>query len=121
MTGACSGLPHSAQSTVFYTPNCTHIPDGGPCVNDSSIEDACNVCTEKDPCLFDLIADPSERRNIAAANTEIVKRMSSQLATYSAYTDQSMNATQLANYDCVTDIRPWWGDFAGPCCRPKQA
>jgi hypothetical protein len=29
---------------------------------------ACAVCTESDPCLFDLLADPEERVDIAKAN-----------------------------------------------------
>ena len=34
--------------------------------------------------------------------------------------DPIHNATLRAHYDCVTDIRPWWGNFSGPCCRPKR-
>ena len=24
-----------------------------------------------------------------------------------------------AKYDCPADLRPWYGNFSGPCCRPK--
>lgn len=83
----------------------------------------CSVCTNTEPCLFDVIADPSETQDVSKANPDVVKTIQAKIATgvFKAYIGYSMNASQLANYDCPSDIRPWWGNFSGPCCKPKQA
>ena len=81
----------------------------------------CSVCTHDEPCLFDVIADPSETIDVSKANPTIVTTIQKKIATgvFQAYIGAPMNATQLAGYDCPTDIRPWWGNFSGPCCKPK--
>ena len=83
-------------------------------------KDLCNVCTNDEPCLFDLQADPEERTDIAEANPELVKQIQDALAAANDWTiDGKMNASALKAYDCVTDTNPWWGEFSGPCCKPK--
>lgn len=80
----------------------------------------CNVCTHAFPCLFDLINDEQERHNLASAQPALVKQMMVQQATYSAYFGTPMDPEVLAaKYDCPDDVRPWYGNFSGPCCRPK--
>lgn len=79
----------------------------------------CLVCSPSDPCLFDLIADPEERQDVSKENPNIVAQMVAKLATYTAYIGQKMTPDEYKPYECVTDIRPWWGNFSGPCCRPK--
>ena len=95
----------------------------------------CSVCTPLHPCLFDLLADQEERTNVASKEPALVAKLKAQLATYVPYicpgggqganpdnasTVCHMDAAVLREgYDCVTDIRPWWGDFSGPCCKPK--
>ena len=39
----------------------------------------CAVCTAEFPCLFDLLADPGERTNVASENPEMVKLLQAQL------------------------------------------
>ena len=81
---------------------------------------SCNVCTAAEPCLFDVIADPQERTDLSKANPGIVKQLQAKLQTFSAYIGQKMTPKEYAPYECTVDIRPWWGNFSGPCCRPKQ-
>jgi len=93
--------------------------------------------------LYDVVADMSERVNIAAQHPQVVARMAKQLATYEWYTNSSMTAEQLEGYDCAAlrDKAPDWplswpwaytstsldgagtaADsvvYAGPCCKRK--
>ena len=81
----------------------------------------CSVCTKESPCLFDLSNDEQERHNLASAQPALVKQMLAQLATYTAYFGTPMDPGVLAaKYDCPADLRPWYGNFSGPCCRPKS-
>ena len=40
------------------------------------------LCMQEKPCLFEVISDPSETTNLAAANPTIVAKMAAQLETY---------------------------------------
>ena len=84
-------------------------------------KDPCIVCTAAEPCLFDLLADPEERTDIAKANPVIVSTLAAALQAANAWRiNGTMNEAVLkANYDCVTNTVPWWGNFSGPCCKPK--
>ena len=80
----------------------------------------CNVCTNAEPCLFDLYADPEERSDISKDHPELVKQLQAALSAAKNWTiDGKMNASALKAYECVTDTNPWWGSFSGPCCKPK--
>lgn len=75
--------------------------------------------------------------NIAAENRDIVSRLSAQMKTYRPYIDKhglphaGMSTTELEKYECLTTAAAfsapfpnatflgWWGEFFGPCCRPK--
>eukprot|EP00051_Salpingoeca_urceolata_P017166 m.232093 g.232093 ORF g.232093 m.232093 type:complete len:413 (-) comp18880_c1_seq4:269-1507(-) len=111
-----------ADPTFWYTKNDTHIPDdrtAWPC-RKSTDSNGCHVCSDKDPCLFDIIQDPSERTDISKSNPSIVAQLQAKLAEFQPYVSGKMNATALAKYDCVTDISQWWGNFTGPCCKRKK-
>ena len=80
----------------------------------------CNVCTGAKPCLFDLFADPGEHVNLAAKNPQMVAMLKDKLATYKSYVGTPMDPAVLAkDYICEKDLRPWYGNFSGPCCIPK--
>ena len=83
--------------------------------------DACFVCTAAEPCLFDLLLDPEERDDIAKANPSVVSTMAAALSLANGWKiNGTMDKAVLqAEYDCVTDTVPWWGNFSGPCCKPK--
>lgn len=109
-------------------PNNTAIPASvkdWPCVDTTEAEAAaggCLICSPKKPCLFDLLNDESERVNLAQQKPELATQLAQQLASYVPYVDGSMSQTELDKYDCVKGGKyphPWWGNFTGPCCRPK--
>ena len=83
---------------------------------------SCSVCTEDHPCLFDLLADPAERIDISLQNPDVVSTMAAALKEFNSWTiNGTMNPDVLKeHYDCVTDTIPWWGNFSGPCCKPKS-
>jgi len=84
------------------------------------------VCTPANPCLFDLLEDPGEQKNIQAAHPDIVTKLLAKLQTYEVYTSASMSDEELRPYQCVPYIKDsnfWWnqkhgyrGIFLGPCC-----
>jgi hypothetical protein len=51
-----------------------------------------STCTN---CLFDIIADPSELRDVASAHPDIVAKLSAQLRSYHYYTNASMTKQEL--------------------------
>ena len=66
----------------------------------------CQVCTGKNPCLFDLFADPGEHTNLAATNPQMVAMLQAKLATYSSYVTAPMDPAVLAkDYICEKDLR----------------
>lgn len=119
----------NAQRTHWFDKNDTHFDDNRtawPCRNTPNNmhvhADDCAVCTVSQPCLFDLVADESERINIAAKYPEIVSDLAAKLQLYNVpQANASIDHEILArDYNCVTDIRPWWGNFSGPCCKRKS-
>ena len=58
---------------------------------------------------------------IHPATSDIVATMAKALGAAKGWAiNGTMNADVLKeNYDCVTDTIPWWGNFSGPCCKPK--
>lgn len=110
-----------AQPTHWFTKDDIHLPDNRtawPCRNTGSND--CKICTKEEPCLFDLLADEEERHDISKENPALVTKLVAQLATYKPYiTSASLPPSVLAKYDCVTDITQYWGNFSGPCCKPK--
>ena len=98
-------------------------PAEWPCVNASEPAAGCHVCNTDKPCLFDLWNDEAERVNLATQHPGVVQKLQAQLASYTPYVDGTMSAQELQGYDCVQPRgypHAWWGNFTGPCCRPKK-
>ena len=109
---------------------CVNTTDGPPepVGNDSSTNvpwgNGCIVCNPENPCLFEVISDPSETTNLAAANPNIVKTMADKLETFKPYVP-TLTPNNLACYDCGDGPRAppilFWQNFSGPCCVKKTA
>ena len=77
----------------------------------------------------DVIADPSEKNNIASEHSELVETMAAQLAERNIpYVDGRMAEEDWrhaspggqADFECNWNAaQEWWGGYAGPCCRRK--
>ena len=84
--------------------------------------EACPVCNSSSPCLYELVADPSERSNRADDDAEAarVTRLALAIAAANAksYVSGTLDAKTLAlDYDPI-DAKEWKG-FSGPCYRRK--
>eukprot|EP00937_MAST-01D_sp_MAST-1D-sp2_P002952 g2952.t1 len=80
----------------------------------------CPVCNETRPCLFDILADPHEATNVAAAHPDVVARLAPLLKQYEKYyVPGHLALPQLARYQAIDKKR--WGGFKGPCFERKNA
>jgi arylsulfatase A-like enzyme len=122
-------ITNAGLYTAYWTPahgrgpNNTAIPSNNrtewPCVNTTvTAGGGCLICSVSKPCLFDLKSDVSERVNLAFESPQLVRKLAQQLSTYVAYVDGKMTTQDLEPYECH-DPTKWWGNFTGPCCRPK--
>ena len=94
---------------------------------------SCIVCTNSTPCLFEVLSDPSEFKNLNAMNKTdlsvpagLIATMLAKLGTYAVYSPLLLTAPQLACYNCSHGPHErWsgaaqWGGFVGPTCLPKK-
>jgi hypothetical protein len=78
-------------------------------------------------------------------NVGQVAKLATQLASYVSYASPGMSDEELEGYECITKnvtdscscvldplvkgakcpseciTAAWWGNFSGPCCRPKSS
>eukprot|EP00966_Prymnesium_polylepis_P197839 4584405-Prymnesium_polylepis.1 len=84
---------------------------------------ACPVCNETRPCLFELVADPSERTNRAtdAGVSDRIARLADAIAdaNTNAYVSGTLDAQVLARDYEPVDPHEWKG-FTGPCFRRRK-
>lgn len=84
---------------------------------------SCPTCSPTEPCLFDVLADPTETKNLAKQLPAVLQQMQAKLATFQYYIP-SLSPDNLACYVCGnTSSAPpktWWQGFSGPCCVPKN-
>lgn len=78
-----------------------------------------NVCAKAPGCLFDVIADPEERNNIADKNPDIVKELLAKLVAAAADCPDGMckmdSPTKKSGSDCAAlkeygTFGPWYPD-----------
>lgn len=134
-----------AGESGYYTPNATQLAGNAysdtscleSCQNDpaqpgrtdgivngmpSVKGTACPVCNSTHPCLYDVLADPSERSNVAAANPDVVARLAPVLQRYNdeQYVSGHLPASTLQQK--YTKLpKDHWGTFSGPCYARKEA
>jgi len=105
---------------------CLDVPDtAGPAITADrvGVPPSCTVCTPEKPCLFDVLADPTERANLATTLPTVAATMAAKLATYVPYVP-SLTPANLACYICEPSStaapKLWWQNFSGPCCIAKS-
>lgn len=79
---------------------------------------SCVVCSDDRPCLFDVIADPGETKNLAAEMPTLAKTMKATLDSYLPYVP-ALTPENLACYNCSFDAKVMWQGYPGPPCIAK--
>eukprot|EP00656_Telonema_subtile_P000083 TRINITY_DN10035_c0_g1_i2.p1 TRINITY_DN10035_c0_g1~~TRINITY_DN10035_c0_g1_i2.p1 ORF type:complete len:538 (-),score=120.73 TRINITY_DN10035_c0_g1_i2:189-1802(-) len=120
----------AGQSTYYYE-NQSSVPmDKSECLAGNQpdppqpgrtdpLVNGCPVCNATSPCLFDILADPQERHNLAAQHPEVVARLTPVVEQYQKYYVLGhLSATELQAYDQVNQSK--WGGYTGPCYIKRQ-
>jgi len=79
------------------------------------IVNGCPVCNATSPCVYEIIADPGEKKNVAAGHPDMVAKLAPILEMYNDYyVSGRIPAAQLAKDYKPIDISRWQG-YLGPC------
>lgn len=127
-------IVNEVKANRFMENGTQYMDTMNPCINTTSkfhlgthkqglaVPRSCVTCSPDKPCLFELLSDPSETKNIASDNSGIVSTMAAKLATFQQY-GPALTPENLACYTCGnTSSAPpklWWQGFSGPCCVRK--
>ncbi len=119
-----------AGQSNYYTINNTHISGTDLCLEarqpdppmpgrTDSLVNGCPVCNESSPCLYDVKADPTETKNVAVSNPDVVARLSEALSSYKVYITGHLSQSTLdVNYTALDHDH--FGNFKGPCYYRKD-
>eukprot|EP00039_Didymoeca_costata_P013891 m.217870 g.217870 ORF g.217870 m.217870 type:complete len:625 (-) comp15892_c1_seq26:1294-3168(-) len=120
-----------AGQSNYYSTNATQIPGNDTCLEarqpdppqpgrtDPIVNGKCPVCNSTNPCLYDILADPSETKNIAGDHPDIISMLAPILAeSLKAYVSGHLSAYDLQNYTQI-NTKEAWGGYTGPCYKPK--
>ena len=80
---------------------------------------SCVVCSDKDPCLFDVIADPGETQNRAKELPALAASMKHTLDGFVPYVP-SLTPGNLDCYNCSFNRTTMWQGYPGPGCIAKR-
>lgn len=120
-----------APSTHWFSPQDAHTPDGWECRGTGPANVStrgvwvCEVCTDAEPCLFNLVEDPEERNDVAKLHPDIVAAARAAMPglNFPPYTGSDLLPSEAANYYCRSAQqarKEFWGGMEGPCCHPRQ-
>lgn len=121
-----------AGQSNYYTPDAKQIAGSDPCLaqrqpdppqpgrTDPLVNGACAVCNATHPCLYDILADPLEKSNVAKDHGDVVARLAPILDAYNDhYVSGRLDTSVLkANYTAISKHE--WGGYTGPCYRRKD-
>ena len=79
---------------------------------------SCVVCSDDQPCLFDVLADPGETKNLAKQMPALATSMKKTLDSYLPYVP-ALSPQNLACYNCSFDRTAMWQGYPGPGCIKK--
>jgi len=122
-----------AGQSHYYNENASTSDGTDPCLQgrqpdppqpgrtDAIVNGKCPVCNTTNPCLYDILADPFEKHNVAKDHPNIVKRLAPILDTYNNhYVTGHLDANVLAaNYTKLSSTE--WGGYTGPCYKRKDS
>eukprot|EP00750_Incisomonas_marina_P005413 INCI13938.2.p2 GENE.INCI13938.2~~INCI13938.2.p2 ORF type:complete len:227 (-),score=33.37 INCI13938.2:183-863(-) len=128
------------KSNRFYQNGTQYMDTENPCISSSSglsawganaavaslddpglrVPPSCTVCSTSSPCLFEVIADPLEKNNLAAHLPNVTAMLLQKLSSYVPYVPADLTPEQLACYNCTAAVTSQWGRFVGPCCQPPS-
>jgi hypothetical protein len=92
------------------------IVNGMPSVQGTN----CPVCNTTHPCLYDVLADPSERSNVASAHPDIVARLAPVLQAYNDEQYVTGHLPPAVLQEAYTRFPTGhWRNFLGPCYYKK--
>ena len=116
MENACLTDGDAASTTAALRARVAEVAIGDAGL---SVPPSCAVCSEQQPCVYDVAADPLETTNLASRMPNLTAKLRAQLATYKAYVP-SLSLENLACYNCTgLDAQSGnsrWEPFWGPCC-----
>eukprot|EP00658_Telonema_sp_P-2_P003173 TRINITY_DN11165_c0_g1_i1.p1 TRINITY_DN11165_c0_g1~~TRINITY_DN11165_c0_g1_i1.p1 ORF type:complete len:124 (-),score=21.71 TRINITY_DN11165_c0_g1_i1:287-658(-) len=108
---------HTNQSAVHGDPaDCLESAQKDPYQpgRTDPLVNGCPVCNQSLPCLFDLLTDPGEKRNLASEFPEIVRSLAGPIKRWEEYyVTGHLSEAELEKYTPVADGH--WGGFTGPC------
>jgi hypothetical protein len=83
----------------------------------------CAVCNETFPCLFDILGDPNETRNVAKNHPDVVKRLQAFIKKYEvAYVSGRLTEQEIdRSYVKIDDVDTYWNGYFGPCYLSKKS
>lgn len=93
---------------------CPNPVDCATVTDDVDVAACAGACNASAPCLYDVDADPFERRDLAAARPDIVAAMLAALATAEASVVPKYTPASDTN---GSECRAWettWDGFIGP-------
>ena len=68
-------------------------------------------CSQSSPCLWDVVGDPAERHEVAAANPAVMKQLQARLAVLSEGFAPDATVNETGNF-CKAAAS--YGGFCGP-------
>eukprot|EP00729_Bicosta_minor_P005668 gene5668-35616_t len=111
-----------AGQSVYYSQDANQTDGIDTCLPDppqpgrtDPIVNGCPVCNATSPCVYEIIADPGEKKNVAAGHPDMVAKLAPILEMYNDYyVSGRIPAAQLAKDYKPIDISRWQG-YLGPC------
>ena len=90
-------------------------PDPAEPGRTDAIVTGCPVCNISSPCLYDVLSDPSELRNVAADHPSVVAKLTIELARFGEYVSGRIDAALLTREYEKIDTNKRWEGYLGPC------